>query len=104
MASSVLGKQAFSQGGITISKHCNGLKGDIVDALQCVKCAVHCNILFHEPGPSSSVEEEPDEYEIETVPNEQLGGNDDEEDEEGWETLFLEEDEDDFELDFVTEE
>ncbi|KIM71366.1 hypothetical protein PILCRDRAFT_805146 [Piloderma croceum F 1598] len=88
IASSVSSERAFSQGGITISKRCNRLKGDIVEALQ----------------PSSSVEEEPDEYEIETVPNEQLGDNDDEEDEEGWEALFLEEDEDDFKSDFVMEE
>jgi hypothetical protein len=104
MASSVSSERAFSQGGITISKRRNRLKGDIVEALQCVKCALRHDLLFREPGPSSLVEDEPDEYEIETVPNEQLGDNDDEEDEECWEALFLEEDEDDFESDFAMEE
>ncbi|KIK33711.1 hypothetical protein CY34DRAFT_32916, partial [Suillus luteus UH-Slu-Lm8-n1] len=37
MAASVSSEQAFSQGGITISKRRNRLKGDIVEALQCVK-------------------------------------------------------------------
>ena len=36
MASSVL--RAFSSAGITISKQWNRLKGDIVEALQCLKC------------------------------------------------------------------
>ena len=40
MSSSVSSKHAFSQGGITISKCCNGLKSDIVEALQCIKCAI----------------------------------------------------------------
>ena len=43
------------------------------------------DLLFRKPGPSSSVEEKPDEYEIETVPNEQLGDSDDEEDAAAWE-------------------
>jgi hAT family C-terminal dimerisation region len=60
MASSVLNEQAFSQGGITITKHGNHLKGDIVEALQCFKCALHHNLLFHEPGPSSVLEDELD--------------------------------------------
>jgi len=37
MASSVLSEHAFSLAGITIIKHCNHLKGDIVEALQCLK-------------------------------------------------------------------
>ena len=102
MASSVSSERAFSQGGITISKCRNRLKGDIVEALQCVKCALRHDLLFREPGPSSSVEEEPDEYDIETVPNEKP--SDDDDDEEGWEALFLEEDEDDSESDFVMED
>ena len=35
MSSSVSSKHAFSQGGITINKWRNRLKGDIVEALQC---------------------------------------------------------------------
>ncbi|KIK31598.1 hypothetical protein CY34DRAFT_39380, partial [Suillus luteus UH-Slu-Lm8-n1] len=34
MTSSVSSERAFSQGGITISKRWNRLKGDIVEALQ----------------------------------------------------------------------
>ncbi|KIM87794.1 hypothetical protein PILCRDRAFT_85648 [Piloderma croceum F 1598] len=79
MAASVSSEQTFSQGGITISKCRNRLKGDIVEALQCVKCALHHDLLFREPGPSSSVEEEPDEYNIETVPNEKPSDDDDSE-------------------------
>lgn len=56
MVSSVSSEQAFSQGGITISKHRNRLKGDIVEALQCLKCAIRRDLLFKEPGPSSVVE------------------------------------------------
>jgi hypothetical protein len=58
MASSVSSEQAFSQGGITIMKHHNRLKGDIVEALQCVKCAIHHNLIFREPAPSSVLEAE----------------------------------------------
>ncbi|KAG1723058.1 hypothetical protein EDB19DRAFT_1764870 [Suillus lakei] len=65
MVSSVSSKCAFSQGGITISKCHNRLKGDIVEALQCIKCAIHHNLLFCEPGPSSLIEDELDEFEIE---------------------------------------
>lgn len=37
MASSVASEQAFSSASITISKHCNCLDSDIVEALQCLK-------------------------------------------------------------------
>jgi hypothetical protein len=97
MASSVSSERAFSQGGITVSKRRNHLKGDIVEALQCVKCSIRHDLLFREPGPSSSTEEL-DKFEIETDPNEKLSEGDDEE--EGWEALFLDEDEDDVESDF----
>jgi len=40
MSSSVSSERAFSQGGITISKRRSCLKGDIVEALQCIKCAI----------------------------------------------------------------
>ena len=94
MASSVSSERAFSQGGITISKRRNRLKGDIVEALQCVKCAIRHDLLFHEPGPSSLSEDESNEFEIELEPG--ANPNDDVE-EEGWDDLFLEEDDDDFE-------
>jgi hypothetical protein len=94
MASSVSSERAFSQGGITISKHRNRLKGDIVEALQCVKCAIRHDLLFREPGPSSLSEDESNEFEIELEPG--ANPNDDVE-VEGWDDLFLEEDDDDFE-------
>jgi hypothetical protein len=58
MSSSVSSERAFSQGGITISKRRNRLKGDIVEALQCVKCAIRHDLLFREPAPSSILEAE----------------------------------------------
>jgi hAT family C-terminal dimerisation region len=96
MASSISSERAFSQGGITISKCCNRLKGDIVEALQCIKCAIRYDLLFRETGPSSLDEDNIDEYEVEDDPGEQP-----EEDgvEEGWDHLFLEEDEDNLQSD-----
>ena len=93
MASSVSSERAISQGGITISKRCNRLKGDIVEALQCVKCAIRHDLLFCKLGPSSLSEDESDEFEIEV----ELGANPNDDVEEGWDNLFLEEDDDDFE-------
>ena len=63
MSSSVSSKHAFSQGGITISKHCNQLKGDIVEALQCIKFGMQHDLL---PMPLSRLEAEHDE-ELEVV-------------------------------------
>jgi len=48
MASSVSSERAFSAAGITIRKCCNCLKGDVVKALECMKCLLHCDLLFHE--------------------------------------------------------
>ena len=61
MSSSVSSERAFSQGGITISKHRNQLKGDIIEALQCLKCAIRHELLFREPAPSSRLEADADE-------------------------------------------
>jgi len=58
MSSSVSSERAFSQGGITITKRRNRLKGDIVEALQGLKCAVRHDLLFREPAPSSTLEAE----------------------------------------------
>ena len=46
MASSVSSERAFSAGGITISKCWNCLKGDIIEALQVLKCAIRHDLLF----------------------------------------------------------
>jgi hypothetical protein len=67
-------------------------KGDIVEALQCVKCALRHDLLFREPGPSSSTEEALEDSDIETDANEKLSDVEDG-DEEGWDAL-LEGDED----------
>ena len=90
MSSSVSSERAFSQGGITISKRRNRLKGDIVEALQCVKCAIRHDLLFREPAPSSILEAE-------------FSGDGDDDDggegceaAEGWDDLLMDsEDEDD---------
>jgi hAT family C-terminal dimerisation region len=61
MSSSVSSERTFSQGGITINKQWNRLKGDIVEALQCIKCAIQHDLLFREPSPSSVLEAEVNE-------------------------------------------
>ena len=48
MASSVSSERVFSSAGITITKHRNHLKPDIVEALQFLKCFYYHNILFRE--------------------------------------------------------
>jgi hAT family C-terminal dimerisation region len=46
MASSVSSERAFSSAGITISKRRNRLKKDIVEAIQCLKCMYHNDLIF----------------------------------------------------------
>jgi hypothetical protein len=82
-------RACFSQGSITISKHCNQLKGDIVEALQCVKCSLCHDLLFCKPGPSSLGEDEFDadaDADGEATENAQ----DDPEEEDSWDNLLLE--------------
>jgi hypothetical protein len=90
MASSVSSERAFSQGGITISKRRSCLKGDIVEALQCYKCAIRHDLLFREPAPSLVLENQMDE-------NDDEGNDGDAETdaEQGWDELLIEEDNDD---------
>jgi hypothetical protein len=61
MSSSVSSEWAFLSGGITISKRQNRLKGDIVEALQCLKCLICCDLMFWEPMDYESDEEGLDE-------------------------------------------
>jgi hypothetical protein len=61
MASSVSSERAFSQGGLTITKRHNRLKGNIVEALQCLKCAIRHDLLFRNAAPSSILEAKLDE-------------------------------------------
>lgn len=58
MASSVSSERAFSSAGITITKRRNRLKGDIVEALQFLKCLFRKDLIFREPLPSSILEDE----------------------------------------------
>lgn len=101
MAASVSSEHAFLQGGITVTKWRNQLKGDIVEALQCVKCAIRHDPLYQEPGPSSILEAEVNddgqytEY-SDDDDNGDNGNNDrDGSEAEGWDDLLLEEEEDD---------
>ena len=64
MASSISSERAFSSAGITISKRCNRLKGDIVEALQILKCLFHHDLIFWEVLCSSTIEKELDGDEI----------------------------------------
>jgi hypothetical protein len=97
MSTSVSSERAFSQGGITISKHRSCLKGDIVEALQCIKCAIRHDLLFREPAPSSTSELECDE---ESVDHDVVEGDsqdaEEESDVEGlsWDELLIEDEDD----------
>jgi hypothetical protein len=71
MSSSVSSEHAFSQGGITILKCHNHLKGNIMKALQCIKSGIHHALLFQHPAPSLRMEAEEHDKESEDV----LGGN-----------------------------
>ena len=61
MVSLVSSEHAFSSAGITISNCRNQLKGDIVDALQCLKCWLHYNLIFWVDPNSSLAAELADE-------------------------------------------
>ena len=94
MAASVSSERAFSQGGITVTKRRNWLKGNIVEALQCVKCAVRHDLLYREPGPSSILEAEVND-DGQCSDDSDNGDNDGDGFEvEGWNDLLLVEDDD----------
>jgi hypothetical protein len=44
-----------------ITKHRNRLKGDVVEALQVMKCLLRHDLVFRESGPSSLTEDPADE-------------------------------------------
>jgi len=58
MASSVSSEHAFSAAGITLSKRRNRLKGDIVEALECLKCLLHRDLIFREVVTAADLEKE----------------------------------------------
>ena len=100
MSSSVSSERAFSQGGITVSKRRNRLKGDIVEAFQCIKCSLRHELLFREPAPSSLVElEELDDSELEADSGEKMV-SEVTDDEDGWDAFITDDDEvpSDFEM------
>ena len=106
MSSSVSSEHAFSQVGLTISKCRNCLKSDIVEALQCIKCAIRHDLLFREPAPSSIVEvkesdDESDDQELENVSTGkdsglgEPGGEESDVEELSWDGLLIEDEDDD---------
>ena len=64
MASSVSSERAFSSAGINISKHQNRLKGDIVEALECIKCLLHHDLIFHPTVTLNQIEKELEDVEV----------------------------------------
>ena len=71
MASSVSSERAFSSAGITISKRRNRLKGDIVEAIKCIKCLLHRNLIFRRTITLDEIEKELEDVEVE----EELAGS-----------------------------
>jgi hypothetical protein len=69
MASSVSSERVFSSAAITISKCHNHLKGDIVEALQCLKCMILKNLIFRQDPTLTIVQEIAD---LEDVPETEL--------------------------------
>ena len=63
MASSVSSERAFSSAGITISKRRNRLKGDIVEALQCMKVVYCSELIFREVVVTKELEKELEDLE-----------------------------------------
>jgi hypothetical protein len=90
---SVSSERAFSQGGITISKHRNRLQGNIVEALQCVKCAIQDNLLFRDAAPSSTLEADLNSEDFEQGEGEGCV-DDNNVDDEAWDKLLIDEDDD----------
>jgi hypothetical protein len=72
MASSVSSERAFSSAGITLSKRRNRLKGDVVEALQCLKCLYHNDLIFQDVRVATEEEAELEEMDLELA-----GGIDD---------------------------
>jgi hypothetical protein len=65
MVSSVSSERAFSSAGLTISKRCNRLKGDIVEALQCLKCMYQNDLVFQDVVAATEEEEDLEDMDLE---------------------------------------
>jgi hypothetical protein len=62
-----------------------------VEALQCIKCVVHHDLLFHEPGPSSTLEaEETGDNKREDLGVETESGQESDMEECSWDELLIE--------------
>ena len=71
MASSVSSERAFLSARIMISKRCNCLDADIVEALQCLKSFIHEDIMVREFTTVAEKEEDMD-YLEEQLANQDL--------------------------------
>ena len=105
MSSSVSSERTFSQGGITISKQRSRLKGDIVEALQCIKCAIRHDLLFRERAPSSISEtEEVSDQDLEDAGAIQDPGLEESDVEEvSWDGLLIADEDEDEEITYWSE-
>ena len=103
MLSSISSKCAFSQGGITISKLCNCLRGDIVKALQCIKCGIQHDLVFRELGLSSRSKD--DNEDLEDISGGDSGNPDESDVEEfSWDDLLIEDEDDQLMMDWSESE
>ena len=84
MGSSVSSERAFSSAGITITKRRNRLKGDVVEALQFIKCLLRKELIYHELQHSSILEEE-----LEGVPEDDGDPEWVDDDPAGWNFFFI---------------
>ena len=98
MASSVSSERAFSSAGITISKRRNRLKGDIVEALQFLKCLVRKDLVYREPAPSSLLE-----IQLERDDGEEKDPNGTDDDGNSWDKCVIDLDDDTTDNDSDTE-
>ena len=95
------------QGGITVSKWRNRLKGNIVEALQCIKCVIQHDLLFQKSAPSSISE---DSEETGNQDLDDAGAEGDLEDikesdveNSSWDGLLIDDDDDDDEILYCSE-
>ncbi|KIL55647.1 hypothetical protein M378DRAFT_57305, partial [Amanita muscaria Koide BX008] len=94
MASSVSSERAFSSAGITISKRRNQLKGDIVEALQCMKVVYSSDLLFCEVVVTKELEKELEDLDP-YIPGDDGGENSDDAEGFSWDQLIASDDNDD---------
>ena len=84
MGSSVLSEHAFSSARITITKRRNRLKGDIVEALQFIKCLLRKDLIYREYLPTSALE-----HDLEVVDDDGDVDWVDEDEHKSWDSLLI---------------